>query len=331
MPSETERRKMFHSAKTEGNLGGTDVDPETESVSFLQILAKNDIIIAIGVGVVALAVMTAKWAMIKFVVIAVLLFEMSYIIGGVIDTGLVKTGLVDATLAGFIERVTRLVSPMVIVYCVLRCLDIISDETSPQIVAALSIAIGLATQSVMSNFASAAMLVTFRPFQVGDVVSVGGNFVTIARIGVMFTHADDFNNHRVLVPNSKMLDAQAITNWSHNKTHLYKLPVRIPTGKHTCVEIREVLEKAATAVDLAMPTLLEKHQLKDSLDRPKTVVRGPLEFTSEGMTWMLALHCPSTMYGEAEQFGNSYIHDCLFKAGIPIFELNSRKGCEDAS
>merc|ERR1712048_834205 len=113
-----------------------------------------------------------------------------------------------------------------VLYCIMRCMNIVSDETSPQIVGAFSIGIGLATQSTMSNFANGVMLVLFRPFQVGDNIQTQGEFATVKRIGLFFTHVNDFCNHRVLIPNSKLLEGN-IKNWSKNSTQVFKLYVRI--------------------------------------------------------------------------------------------------------
>merc|ERR1712087_329161 len=161
------------------------------------------------------------------------------------------------------------------------------------------------------------MLVVFRPFQVGDCIQTQGQFATVARIGLFFTHVNDFCNHRVLIPNSKMLEG-TITNWSKNNSQVFKLYVNIRTGQCQCNEIRKALQEAADAIDDTFKDVVVKEGLEVDPDRAKTIIAGPLNFTAEGMQWVLKVTGPSILFDPVTEHGMGHIHDALFKAGIQI-------------
>jgi len=76
-----------------------------------------------------------------------------------------------------------------------------------------ALAVGLALQSSLSNFASGLMLVGFRPFSQGDFVEAGGVSGTVRSVGIFQTQLTTPDNRHVIVPNSE-ITAQPITNYS---------------------------------------------------------------------------------------------------------------------
>ena len=90
----------------------------------------------------------------------------------VLRIALEKTPL-DATLRGFFLRLASILM-MVVVF--LSALDALGVQTTSlvAILGAAGLAIGLALQSSLSNFAAGVMLILFRPFQVGDSIEAGG-------------------------------------------------------------------------------------------------------------------------------------------------------------
>jgi small conductance mechanosensitive channel len=74
------------------------------------------------------------------------------------------------------------------------------------IVAAAGLAIGLALKDSLSNFAAGIMIVLFRPFKVGDLVTVAGNTAQVEQITLFSTILCTPDNQTVIVPNSKIVD-----------------------------------------------------------------------------------------------------------------------------
>lgn len=76
-----------------------------------------------------------------------------------------------------------------------------------------ALAIGLALQSSLSNFASGLMLVAFRPFTQGHFVEAGGVSGTVAHVGIFNTDLVTPDNRHIVVPNSQ-ITGSSITNYS---------------------------------------------------------------------------------------------------------------------
>ena len=65
-----------------------------------------------------------------------------------------------------------------------------------------SLAVGLAMQGTLSNFAAGVMLLVFRPFKIGDYVEVAGTAGGVFEIGIFATTLHTSDNIKITVPNS---------------------------------------------------------------------------------------------------------------------------------
>ncbi len=97
------------------------------------------------------------------------------------------------------------------------------------IVGAAGLAIALAFQGTLSHLASGVMLLTFRPFQIGDLVEAGGTSGTVEEIGVFTTTLRTPDNIRIIVPNSK-ISGDTIKNYSANDTRRIDLVIGVDYG-----------------------------------------------------------------------------------------------------
>jgi len=225
----------------------------------------------------------------------------------------------DATLLDFLARVVELLAPMMMIYCVLRSLHVVSDEVNPQILGTCSITLGLASQSVLSNFAAGLVLIIFRPFRLKDCIVVQGKMVIVTRIGIFFTHADAWvDGCENCIPNASILSA-SLGNVSTNELMVIRLRVHLRQGRKSCRAIRTVLEKAAASIDSGADEILEKNDAKQP-ERRKTVVNGPLCFGPEGMDWELEVHAPTSVFSSIRDFGNTTVHDVLMEHEVEFFE-----------
>ena len=89
-----------------------------------------------------------------------------------------------------------------------------------------ALAVGLALKDNLSNFSSGVLLVLFRPFRVGDYVSVAGTAGTVKEITIFNTHLVTPDNQLILAPNSKIM-GDVITNVTANDTRRLDLTVGI--------------------------------------------------------------------------------------------------------
>lgn len=122
----------------------------------------------------------------------------------------------DETLEIFI---TSLVYWMLLAFVGVAVLGIFGVQTTSMIavLGTIGLAIGLAMQGSLSNFAAGVMLMIFRPFRVGDSVEVGGVSGTIFEIGIFATTMNTGDNIRVIVPNGAIY-GEVVKNYSFNDT-----------------------------------------------------------------------------------------------------------------
>lgn len=94
------------------------------------------------------------------------------------------------------------------------------------IVGAAGLAVGLALKDSLSNFASGVMLILFRPFKVGDVVTAGGVTGKVSQVEIFSTVIHTPDNQRQIIPNSK-ITADIITNVNAEPTRRIDMTVGI--------------------------------------------------------------------------------------------------------
>lgn len=97
------------------------------------------------------------------------------------------------------------------------------------VLGAAGLAVGLAFQGTLSNFAAGIMLLVFRPFEMGDFVEVAGVSGNVAGIRVFTTELNTNDNVRVTVPNSEVFGAE-LRNYTTNDTRRIDLTVGVGYG-----------------------------------------------------------------------------------------------------
>lgn len=85
------------------------------------------------------------------------------------------------------------------------------------ILGAAGLAVGLALQGSLSNFASGVLILIFKPFRIGDFVEIAGTSGTVKKIQVFTTELATPDNKQVIVPNSQAMGG-TITNYSAHDT-----------------------------------------------------------------------------------------------------------------
>ena len=94
------------------------------------------------------------------------------------------------------------------------------------IVGAAGLAVGLALKDSLSNFASGVMLILFRPFKVGDVVTAGGITGKVFQVDIFSTVIHTADNQKQIIPNAT-ITASVITNINAEETRRIDLVVGI--------------------------------------------------------------------------------------------------------
>ena len=135
-------------------------------------------------------------------------------------SGLVKRlmdrGDIDATLSEFIASIIDILLLIVVILAAINNLGI--DTTSfIAILGAAGLAIGLALQGTFGNIGAGVILILFRPFEVGDFISAGGESGTVESITLFNTTLLTPDNKVILIPNSAVASGN-ITNFSKKET-----------------------------------------------------------------------------------------------------------------
>lgn len=123
---------------------------------------------------------------------------------------------IDETLVRFLDNIVYYALMVVVI---MAAADRLGVDTSSflAIFGAAGLAVGLALKDSLGNFASGVMLVFFRPFKIGDVVTAGGITGKIESISIFNTIFLTPDNQRMIVPNGQ-ITAGVITNINANPT-----------------------------------------------------------------------------------------------------------------
>ena len=129
---------------------------------------------------------------------------------------LMEKGSLDPTIVKFTGNLSYIA---LLAFAVLAALNQLGIQTTSfvALLGAAGLAIGLALQGSLSNFAAGFLMILFRPFKVGDYIEAGGTAGTVEEIQIFTTTMKTPDNKIVIVPNAK-LTADNIINWSTRGT-----------------------------------------------------------------------------------------------------------------
>jgi small conductance mechanosensitive channel len=135
---------------------------------------------------------------------------------------------VDQTLVSF---VCSIIYTVLIVFVVIAALNQLGIQTTSlvAIMGAAGLAVGLALQGSLSNFAAGVLMIVFRPFKAGDYIEGGGVSGTVEEVQIFTTYLTTPDNKEIIVPNSKIM-GDNIINYSAKETRRIELVVGVGYG-----------------------------------------------------------------------------------------------------
>ena len=138
------------------------------------------------------------------------------------------------------------------------------------ILSSVGLAVSLALQGSLGNFAGGLMLLTFHPFRVGDYIQTDQAAGTVTSINILYTQLNTFDNKLVIVPNS-VLSNGVVTNYSALATR--RVDISFTVGADSDTEtVKRLMTRAA-----------EEHPLVLDEPRPEArmsgMVSGLMNFT----------------------------------------------------
>jgi small conductance mechanosensitive channel len=185
--------------------------PDKEEAMLEQILSRSQELIALyGLNIVGalLILLIGRWA--------------AKIVRKVIQNVMLRTK-VDTTLISFVASLSYVALLAFVILAVLGQLGI-QTTSFIAILGAAGLAVGLALQGSLSNFAAGVLMIVFKPFKVGEFIEAGGASGIVEKIEIFTTTLKSFDNKIIIIPNSKVGGGNII-NYSSEPTRLVDLQV----------------------------------------------------------------------------------------------------------
>ncbi len=212
-----------------------------------------------------------------------------------------KNPNMDETLEKFITNLVKTILMVLLIIAILGNLGI-DTASFAAILAAAGLAVGLALQGSLSNFAGGVLILLFRPFKVGDLIQAQGEVGVVHDLQIFITKITTPDNKEVIIPNGALSNGN-ITNF----TQLGQLRIDLTIGVSYDADIK---------------------QTKDALMRAMTsqekVLKDPAPSVNMGELADSSVNYEVRPFAKPEHYWDVYfqtIENCkieLDKAGIEI-------------
>jgi len=162
------------------------------------------------------------------VLIALVIFFVGRMIAKLVTKGLhnvMQSQEVDKILETF---VCNLAYWALMIFVIIAAINQIGVQTTSliAIMGAAGLAIGLALQGSLANFASGVLIVMFRPYRVGDFVEAAGIAGVVLQVQILTTILKTGDNKQIIVPNGQIMNS-IITNFSAHDTRRVEMTVGV--------------------------------------------------------------------------------------------------------
>ena len=135
----------------------------------------------------------------------------------------------DITIGSFVGNLAH---TAILAFVIVTALGQLGVDTKSfaAIIAAAGLAIGLALQGSLSNFAAGVLILAFRPFKAGDTINAAGIEAKVEELQVFSTTLNTVDNKRIIVPNAALMGG-TITNYTANDSRRVDLQIAIGAGQ----------------------------------------------------------------------------------------------------
>jgi len=164
----------------------------------------------------------------KNLIVAILIFYIGRFVVRLLVRAMTKVmdrQQVDQTLQKFVGNLVSMALMVVVIIAAIGALGI-QTTSFIAIFGAAGLAVGLALQGSLSNFAAGVLIVLFRPYKVGDYVEAAGIAGSVEEVQILTTVLKTPDNKKIIVPNSQIMDS-IITNYSANDTRRVDLTIGV--------------------------------------------------------------------------------------------------------
>ena len=163
---------------------------------------------------------------------------------------------VEETLVSFVGNLTYVA---LLAFVIIAALNQLGIQTTSfiAIIGAAGLAIGLALQGSLANFAAGVLMIIFRPFKVGDYIEAAGVAGVVEEIEIFTTQLKTPDNKTIIIPNASVTGG-SITNYSAKDTRRVDMVIGVGYDddlKRVREILEEILAKDDRILDDPAPTI----------------------------------------------------------------------------
>ncbi|WP_338760757.1 mechanosensitive ion channel domain-containing protein [Bernardetia sp. ABR2-2B] len=186
------------------------------------------------------------------VVYALVALIIGWIIVGFISSLIkkaLKKGVPDPALSNFLSSIIGVLLKVLLFIVVASIVGI--DTTSfAAIIGAAGLAIGLALQGSLSNFAGGVLIILLKPYRIGEFIEAKGMLGTVKEIQIFYTLLNTTDNKLIIIPNGELSNSP-ITNYSREPIRRVDITIGIGYGDDI-KKAKEIMSKSANAHPLVL-------------------------------------------------------------------------------
>lgn len=192
---------------------------------------------------------------------------------------------IDVTLSNFIGNFIFWTFRILVFITVISNLGV-PTSSFVAILGAAGLAVGLALQGSLSNFAGGILIILFKPFKLDDVIEAQGEIGTVKEIQIFNTRLVTFSNQNVYIPNGSLSNG-VIKNYTQEGTRRVDLLIGVDYNsdlKQVKEVILEVLSKNELILEEPAPAVLVMELANSSINfavRPWTKAENYLTVLSQ--------------------------------------------------
>lgn len=175
----------------------------------------------------------------------------------------------DDAIASFIQSITSIAMTIMLIIVTIGALGV--DTTSiAALLAGGGMAIGMALNGTVQNFAGGIMIIIFKPFKASDFIEVGGYSGTVEEVSITSTKLRTTDNRTIIIPNGVIANG-TINNYSHLPLRRLDLTVDVEYGvqsEEVCDALNEIIKTdgriLTSATEGAADPFVSINALRDS-------------------------------------------------------------------
>ena len=144
----------------------------------------------------------------------------------------------DAGIASFVQSIVSIALTIVLIIITVGTLGIDTSSIAALLTGG-GLAIGLALNGTVQNFAGGLMILVFKPFKAGDYIEMEGHAGTVTEVNITSTRLTTSDNRVIIIPNG-MLSNQVINNYSSRQMRRLEIIIDVEYGS-SAEQTKEVL------------------------------------------------------------------------------------------